>query len=89
MSHNAHKSCADEISLGLHEFKEALQNCQALGRIRHWQSPGMPELEAVSMGGGIDAGSLAVAVHAAFTRDTYQVMPLATRPFIGVKRRFN
>ncbi len=49
------------------------------------------------MGGGIGADSSAVAdlsrkqvaVHAAFTRDTYQVMPLATRPFIGVKRRFN
>ncbi|MFZ3123553.1 MAG: hypothetical protein WA129_00180 [Acidovorax sp.] len=64
--------------MSLREFKEALQNCQALGRIRHWQSPGMPELEAVSMGGGINAGSLAVAdpsrkqvaAHAAFTRDT-------------------
>lgn len=49
------------------------------------------------MGDGIGAGSLAAAdlsrkqvtVPAAFTRDTYQAMPLATRPFIGVKRRFN
>ena len=49
------------------------------------------------MGDGIGAYSLAVAdllrkqvaAHAAFTRDTYQVMPLATRPFISVKRRFN
>jgi hypothetical protein len=49
----------------------------------------VPKLEVVFMGDGIGAYSLTVAVCAGFTRDTYQVMPLATRPFISVKRRFN
>jgi hypothetical protein len=30
-----------------------------------------------------------VAVHAAFTRDTYRVMPHAMRPIINAKRRFD
>jgi|RifCSPhighO2_12_1023870.scaffolds.fasta_scaffold320330_2 hypothetical protein len=49
------------------------------------------------MGDGIGADSLAVAdllrkqvaTCAAFTRDTYRVVPFATRPFIRVKRRFD
>lgn len=49
------------------------------------------------MGGGIGADSLAgadlllkqVVTRAAFTPDTYRITPLAARPFISDKRRFD